>query len=310
MNFVPAVAYLFCLALPEAFTQPGDHLLAVPCTSVTIAIGYMIIFIYMVMAVSICRFGFSFINVINEAGTCLISCHNEEFPQRVNELKLDSFVAFNIDYCPQPYHLSRGSGPGFTSPTGSFRSSSRFFSFLGTTFSSRWERPPPTYDEAMKHVNPDTARDASSRNPAAFLFLHGYMNLKEFHLLANPEPDLGLVDYCSQNENRDCELRLSLAHPVGRSTRPRTVIHSGGTPTPPQEEGEQEEQEEEERQFPFPLHLPRLRLGPEGGAPLSAAAAVMSSRGAAEPAKEEEEEEPSQTQGLGLNRCVSPNASF
>ena len=135
------------------------------------------------------------------------------------------------------------------------------------------------------------------------------MNLKVFHLLANPEPDLGLVDYCSQNENRDCELRLSLAHPVGRSTRPRTVIHSGGTPTPPREEGEQE-QEEEERQFPFPLHLPRTRLGPEGGAPLSAAAAAMSSRGAAEPAKEEAEEEPSQTQGLGLNRCVSPNASF
>ena len=103
LNFVPAVAYLFCLALPEAFTQPGDHLLAVPCTSVTIAIGYMIIFIYMVMAVSICRFGFSFINVINEAGTCLISCHNEEFPQRVNELKLDSCVAFNINYCRQPH---------------------------------------------------------------------------------------------------------------------------------------------------------------------------------------------------------------
>ena len=39
----------------------------------------------------------------------------------------------------------------------SFRSSARFFSFLGTTFSGRWERPPPTYDEAMKHVNPDLA---------------------------------------------------------------------------------------------------------------------------------------------------------
>ena len=90
-----------------------------------------------------------------------------------------------------PIHdLSRGSGPGFTSPTGSFRSSSRFFSFLGTTFSSRWERPPPTYDEAMKHVNPDTAREASSRNPTAFLFLHGYINLKVFHLVAKPEPDL------------------------------------------------------------------------------------------------------------------------
>ena len=28
VNFDPAVAYPFCLALPEAFTQPGDHLLA------------------------------------------------------------------------------------------------------------------------------------------------------------------------------------------------------------------------------------------------------------------------------------------
>ena len=44
------------------------------------------------------------------------------------------------------------------SPTGSFRSSSRFFSFLGTTITGRWERPPPTYDEALKHVNPDLAR--------------------------------------------------------------------------------------------------------------------------------------------------------
>ena len=32
VNFVPAVAYHFCLYLPAAFTQPGDHLLAEPCT--------------------------------------------------------------------------------------------------------------------------------------------------------------------------------------------------------------------------------------------------------------------------------------
>ena len=32
MNFVPAVAYHFCLALPIAFTQPGALLLAEPCT--------------------------------------------------------------------------------------------------------------------------------------------------------------------------------------------------------------------------------------------------------------------------------------
>ena len=33
MNFVPAVAYHPCLILPAAFTQPGDHLLAEPCSA-------------------------------------------------------------------------------------------------------------------------------------------------------------------------------------------------------------------------------------------------------------------------------------
>ena len=30
VNFVPVVAYHFCLALPEAFKQPRDHLLTDP----------------------------------------------------------------------------------------------------------------------------------------------------------------------------------------------------------------------------------------------------------------------------------------
>ena len=33
VEFIPAVAYHFCLALPTAFTQPGAHLLAGPCIS-------------------------------------------------------------------------------------------------------------------------------------------------------------------------------------------------------------------------------------------------------------------------------------
>jgi len=37
----------------------------------------------------------------------------------------------------------------------SIRSSSRFFSLFGGSFSRHWERPPPTYDESLKHVNPD-----------------------------------------------------------------------------------------------------------------------------------------------------------
>ena len=33
VNFVPALAYHFCLAMPAAFTQPGDHILAEPCSN-------------------------------------------------------------------------------------------------------------------------------------------------------------------------------------------------------------------------------------------------------------------------------------
>ena len=33
VNFIPALAYQFCLALPAALTQPGDHLLSERCKS-------------------------------------------------------------------------------------------------------------------------------------------------------------------------------------------------------------------------------------------------------------------------------------
>ena len=36
VNVVTAVAYHLCLALPAAFTQPEDHLLAVPSSSTTV----------------------------------------------------------------------------------------------------------------------------------------------------------------------------------------------------------------------------------------------------------------------------------
>ena len=32
VNFITAVAYHFCLSLPAAFTQPGSHILAEPCS--------------------------------------------------------------------------------------------------------------------------------------------------------------------------------------------------------------------------------------------------------------------------------------
>ena len=40
MNFVPAVNYHFCLALPAAFTQPGASLLANPWTRGSSHINY------------------------------------------------------------------------------------------------------------------------------------------------------------------------------------------------------------------------------------------------------------------------------
>ena len=33
LNFYPALAYLSCLSMPAAFTQPGNHLLAQPSTA-------------------------------------------------------------------------------------------------------------------------------------------------------------------------------------------------------------------------------------------------------------------------------------
>ena len=37
----------------------------------------------------------------------------------------------------------------------SVRSSSRFFSLFGGSFSRHWDRPPPTYAESLKPINPD-----------------------------------------------------------------------------------------------------------------------------------------------------------
>ena len=42
VNFVPALAYHFCLNLPAAFTQPGARLLAEPCIS--LAATFLFIF--------------------------------------------------------------------------------------------------------------------------------------------------------------------------------------------------------------------------------------------------------------------------
>ena len=41
MNFVGSLAFHFCLALPAAFTQPGDHLLAEPCTLINLKLTHL-----------------------------------------------------------------------------------------------------------------------------------------------------------------------------------------------------------------------------------------------------------------------------
>ena len=46
VKFVTAVTYHFCLALPAAFTQPGAHLLAVPCTSYFDWQPFLILFLH------------------------------------------------------------------------------------------------------------------------------------------------------------------------------------------------------------------------------------------------------------------------
>ena len=69
---------------------------------------------------------------------------------------------------------------GVTSPSGSFRSPSRFFSFLGTTLSTRWERPPPTYDEAMKHINPDLVNQPPPNPPAYTDTVNGRSSIVSF----------------------------------------------------------------------------------------------------------------------------------
>ena len=36
VNFVPAFAFLFCLNMPAAFSQPGNGLIEIPCTSLVL----------------------------------------------------------------------------------------------------------------------------------------------------------------------------------------------------------------------------------------------------------------------------------
>ena len=45
VNLVPLVAYLFCLNLPAAISQPGKGLIEIPCTFVNIPAGILTEFI-------------------------------------------------------------------------------------------------------------------------------------------------------------------------------------------------------------------------------------------------------------------------
>ena len=120
------------------------------------------------------------------------------FPQKVNELKLDSCVAFNINYCrrqpnPSPeqrqrtrLHVADGllpllvavlllPGHDLQQPLGAATAHLR----------RGHEARQPRHSQGRKFTQPSRV---------SFLAWHGYINLKVFHLLADPEPDLGLVD--------------------------------------------------------------------------------------------------------------------
>ena len=65
VNFVPALAYHFCLALLAAFTQPGDHILAEPCTIPNSALEPVIIIFLQIISYDSARGG---VSVITDKG--------------------------------------------------------------------------------------------------------------------------------------------------------------------------------------------------------------------------------------------------
>lgn len=96
----------------------------------------------------------------------------------------------------------------------SIRSSSRFFSLFGGSFSRHWERPPPTYDESLKHVNPDLQQRPPDPPPysesfrARFPLSRSLLALR--HSSSSPGSSTPPPDYTSCEDVRTRTINLNL----------------------------------------------------------------------------------------------------
>lgn len=103
----------------------------------------------------------------------------------------------------------------------SIRSSSRFFSLFGGSFSRHWERPPPTYDESLKHVNPDLQQRPPDPPPysesfrARFPLSRSLLALRQSSSTGSNTPP---PDYTSCEDVRGRSITLSLNPQVNTSS--------------------------------------------------------------------------------------------
>jgi len=114
----------------------------------------------------------------------------------------------------------------------SVRSSSRFFSLFGGSFSRHWERPPPTYDESLKHMNPDHQQRPPDPPPYQESFRARFplsRSLLGLRTSSTPPP---LYTSCE-----DVTVRQVVV-----------VEEEGGAVAEGEEDGEQEEQEEQKKE--------------------------------------------------------------
>ena len=84
----------------------------------------------------------------------------------------------------------------------SVRSSSRFFSLFGGSFSRHWDRPPPTYDESLKHINPDLQQGPPDPPP----YSESFRARSVSHVATNnsPKPAWHNSVYCNNYDDQYC----------------------------------------------------------------------------------------------------------
>jgi len=118
----------------------------------------------------------------------------------------------------------------------SIRSSSRFFSLFGGSFSRHWERPPPTYDESLKHVNPDLQQRPPDPPPYSESFRARFPLSRSLLALRNsssagsstPPPDYtSTEDVRTRQANSGINLSLN---PQGQVTTSAALTQSESSP--------------------------------------------------------------------------------